>query len=235
MAEAERDEIEELKAAERAGRPPRRAGGGGAGTRPHRSSLFWSALAAGIAINASLVAMALLDAAHPRGAGEAAAGGAGLSRRLRHRRARPDAVLHRKHGDGDAALRASPDLRHRGRRTLRLWGIVLAANFLVGTFLTTGALYHGGLVEPAVRDAIVHVSAKLMTDDALHSFLIGIPAGFLIAGIAWLLPNAREQAFFVIVTITWLVGAAGFAHSVVGSAEAWVLFWAGSAGATRSS
>ena len=46
--------------------------------------------------------------------------------------------------------------------------------------------------------------------------------------LAWTLPNARNgSAFWVILVLTWLIGAAGYTHSIVGSAEAFILLFNG--------
>jgi formate/nitrite transporter FocA (FNT family) len=54
-----------------------------------------------------------------------------------------------------------------------------------------------------------------------------MPAGFLIASIAWILPNAKGSEFWVIVLITYVIALGEFSHVVAGSAEAWLLMLAG--------
>jgi formate/nitrite transporter FocA (FNT family) len=230
MADEQRDDVEDLKAADAKDvhRAVREEGEKEL-ARP-AASLTWSALAAGLAINASLVAMALIDAAVPDAPAKP------LLVALGYPIGFVIVVLGRMQFFTESTVTAMLPLVHRpslsgAARTLRLWGIVLGAN-LVGTLFTTGVLVHGGLVDPAVAESIAQVSGHSLRHDPLHTFLAGIPAGFLVAGIAWLLPNGREQAFLVVFAITWLVGAAGFAHSVVGSAEAWALAWSGHIGWT---
>jgi len=121
----------------------------------------------------------------------------------------------------------------RAGRTLRLWGLVLAGN-LAGTAIATIALARLPLVDPELLEGMRTVAAVVLEHDAATTFWTAIPAGFLVAGIAWLLPNAREQSFWVIATITYVVGAAGLSHSVVGSAEAFTLLWAGQVDAARA-
>jgi formate/nitrite transporter FocA (FNT family) len=50
-----------------------------------------------------------------------------------------------------------------------------------------------------------------------------IPAGFLVAAITWLLPNAKSSKFFVIFLMTYLIAIGDFAHVIVGSAEVFTL------------
>lgn len=65
----------------------------------------------------------------------------------------------------------------------------------------------------------------------------GVYGGWLIALMVWLLPAARSAArsarFFVVVAVTWLVGAGEFSHVIAGSVEVLHLAVAGeiSAGA----
>jgi formate/nitrite transporter FocA (FNT family) len=110
----------------------------------------------------------------------------------------------------------------------RLWGLAIAAN-LAGTLLTTAMLVHGGLIDAGQLAAAVKVATPLLGHDAGETLLRGIPAGFLIASIAWILPNARGGEFWVVFLITYVVGVGGFSHVVAGSAEAWLLALTGHA------
>ena len=225
MDDARADDVDDLKAAE--AKDVHRAVREQGEKELDRSaaSLLWSGFAAGVAINASLVAMAILHAAVPDTPARP------LLVALGYPIGFLIVVLGRMQFFTESTVTAMLPLAHRPSlagawRTGRLWVLVLVAN-LAGTLLATGALIHLGLVAPEVRAAMTALADDMLAQDAMHTFLVAIPAGFLIASIAWVLPNGREQAFFVIAAITWLVGAAGFAHSVVGSAKAWVLAWEG--------
>lgn len=113
-------------------------------------------------------------------------------------------------------------------RMIRLWALVLAGN-LLGTFIVAAMISHAWIVTPEVRDAAAHFSEHLTTRGFWQTVAMGIPAGFLIASLAWVLPNERPNAFWVVVTITYLVALGGFAHVIVGSAEAWLLLFTGRA------
>jgi formate/nitrite transporter FocA (FNT family) len=58
----------------------------------------------------------------------------------------------------------------------------------------------------------------------------GVPAGFLVAAVAWTLPAGRGQEFWIILAFTYFIGVGGFAHVVAGSAEAWLLVLQGEIG-----
>jgi formate-nitrite transporter family protein len=114
-------------------------------------------------------------------------------------------------------------------RTLRLWGIVLGAN-LLGTALAAAAMAAGHLGAPDLRGAMIEISLKITELGPLETVVNAIPAGFLIAAVAWALPNAREQSFWVILALTYAVGIGGFSHSVVGSDQAFLLLFTGRTG-----
>ncbi len=61
----------------------------------------------------------------------------------------------------------------------------------------------------------------------------GVYGGWLIALMVWLLPAARAARFFVVVTVTWLVGAAELSHVIAGSVEVLYLVAAGDVGVAR--
>lgn len=121
----------------------------------------------------------------------------------------------------------SPTLRNF-RRLGRLWGLAIVAN-LAGTLLVAAMLAHRMIVSPEQLDAAIAVSARLLDNDATTTLLRGIPAGFLVASIAWIMPNARGSEFWVVVMITYVIAIGGFSHVVAGSAEAWLLWLTGKA------
>lgn len=118
-----------------------------------------------------------------------------------------------------------PTMRNFGR-LLRLWVAVLAAN-LAGTFLVALAMSQHLFIDADELAAAVAVSAPALSHDFASTILMAIPAGFLIASIAWILPNARGSEFWVIIVITYIVALGGFVHIVAGSGEAWLLLLTG--------
>ena len=119
------------------------------------------------------------------------------------------------------------------RRTLRLWSVVLGAN-LIGTALAGGMIAAGLLGGSELRTAMIEVSMAITELSPGATFVNAVPAGFMIAILAWSLPNAREQSFLVIVAITYVVAIAAFSHSIVGSVEAWLLLFAGKVGVAQA-
>ncbi|MEO0714895.1 MAG: formate/nitrite transporter family protein, partial [Pseudomonadota bacterium] len=61
-------------------------------------------------------------------------------------------------------------------------------------------------------------------------FLRALPAGFIIAGLVWMLPSAKGSEFWMIFTFIYLIALGDFAHVIVGSVELFALVWAGDVG-----
>jgi formate/nitrite transporter FocA (FNT family) len=113
-------------------------------------------------------------------------------------------------------------------RTLRLWVLVFLAN-MAGTLAVAIILPHAGLVTGPELDAMQNIAGVLKELTPLSAFTRGIPAGFILATIAWLMPNARGQEIWVVTLLTYIVSIAGFSHVIAGSAEAWLLVMTGHA------
>jgi formate/nitrite transporter FocA (FNT family) len=111
-------------------------------------------------------------------------------------------------------------------RLLRLWTAVFVAN-MAGTFLVAALMAGQVIIGPEQLAAAVEVSRPLLTHGSMNTLLIAMPAGFLIASIAWILPNARGSEFWVIVLVTYVIALGGFSHVVAGAAEAWLLMLTG--------
>ncbi len=112
------------------------------------------------------------------------------------------------------------------RRLAKLWTTVLIAN-LVGTLLVA-ALMAGTVIVSSDQLAVaLEISTKTTTNSPLATLCLGMPAGFLVASIAWILPNARGSEFWVIVLVTYIIAIGNFSHVVAGSTEAWLMWLAG--------
>jgi len=229
MATPPADDVEELKAAD-AGELHRavREEGEAELARP-AASLFWSALAAGIAIATSLVAEAAIGMRLPDSDWRE------LLVALGYPVGFLVVILGRLQLFTESTITASlpflyrPSWRRLGR-TLRLWGIVLGAN-LLGTAIAAGLIAAGMLGSGELRAEMIAISTKVAELGALDTMVNAVPAGFLIAAVAWILPNARDQSFPVIFAVTYVVAIGGFSHAVVGSDQAFLLLFTGATGA----
>ncbi len=112
-------------------------------------------------------------------------------------------------------------------RTARLWTVVLIANF-VGTF--AGALFAtlSAATTPEQLTAFLALSSQFVGKSFWELLLLGIPAGFLIAALTWMLPNAEGGGkFWVTLLITYVIALGSFSHVIAGSTEVFLLLLAG--------
>ena len=100
----------------------------------------------------------------------------------------------------------------------KLWAIVLTAN-VVGAFAIATVFAHTSAIPTELMPALVSLSEHAVGMPAGESFMRAIPAGILIAAIVWMLPQAENAAFIVILVFTWLIAAGDFTHVVAGSVE----------------
>jgi formate/nitrite transporter FocA (FNT family) len=193
------------------------------------SSLFVSALAAGLLIGFSFLSAAFagsLVGAPYRTAARAAAYPLGFI----------FVVLGRNELFTENTLEPIIPLLHRKDletlvRTFRLWGILLLGN-LVGALIFALAL----AFTPVVRDALVPALRELAVESVQGGFWRifygGIFAGWLLALLTWLLAATRATGAQIV--LIWLctapILAFEFKHSIAGSVEAFYAALTGSAG-----
>jgi formate/nitrite transporter FocA (FNT family) len=103
-------------------------------------------------------------------------------------------------------------------RVARLWSIVLLAN-LAGAFTAAAFLGLTEALTPDLAEAVLELSRHTAAVPASEAFFRGIPAGVLIAALVWMLPSGTGATFFIVLTFTWLIGAAELTHVVAGSVE----------------
>lgn len=116
------------------------------------------------------------------------------------------------------------------RSMLKLWAIVLLAN-LVGTMIAVLFADLIALVSPEQLESMRAVSREAVTGKPPGEFFLrAIPAGFFIAALVWMLPSSKGFEIWVILIITWVIAVGGFAHVIVGSAEAFLLLINGELG-----
>ncbi|WP_242097917.1 formate/nitrite transporter family protein [Sphingomonas sp. CROZ-RG-20F-R02-07] len=189
------------------------------------ASLLFSAFAAGVAISASILAEASLAVRLPEAPWRELVVSLGytvgfvlviLGNLQLFTETTVTAVL---------PLATHPTLRNL-KRLLRLWAAVLLAN-LAGTFLVALLMAKRILMSADQLDAAIALSRTALDHGAGDVLLLGMPAGFLVASIAWILPNARGSEFWVVMLVTYLVAIGGFSHVVAGSGEAWLLVLTG--------
>jgi formate/nitrite transporter FocA (FNT family) len=191
-------------------------------------SLWWSGIAAGLSISFSPLAQAILQTHLPDASWRTLISCFGysvgfvmvvLSRQQLFTESTITAVL---------PFMASPSLGNLWK-LLRMWGVVLAANF-AGTFFAALFCTFTPVLSPELKAGMLEISRHIMEHGWLEMFFRAISAGFLIAAMVWLIPGAEAAQFHVVVLMTYLVAAGGFMHIVAGSVEAFLLVLNGETG-----
>lgn len=106
--------------------------------------------------------------------------------------------------------------------TLRVWGVVLAANWL-GCVLVAAGFTLLPVIPDEIAAEIVTFSKHLTKYDAWTAFQHGIGAGFLVAALVWMMPIAENSKMWLIILVTWLIAVGGFTHVIAGMVEIVVL------------
>jgi len=130
-----------------------------------------------------------------------------------------------------------PALKHRKATMVwsvaRLWGIVLVAN-LTGTFLaafiptyfpTVGADHYA-----AMLDISLHFSERAYSS----VFFSAIPAGFMVAAMVWMLPSSKHFEFWTISVVTFAIAITDTSHVIVGSTELFLVLLNGESSLTEA-
>lgn len=190
-------------------------------------SLLLSAFAAGVAISASLLAETFLKLRLPSTAASELISGLGYSvgfviviigNLQLFTEQTVTAVL---------PVATHPTLRNLGRLA-RLWALVFAGNML-GTLLAAALMAWQVILSAEQLAAATELSARLLEHDVTRTLLLGMPAGFLVGSIAWILPSAKGADFWIVTTVTYVIAIGSFSHVVAGAAEAWLLWLTGHA------
>jgi formate-nitrite transporter family protein len=111
-------------------------------------------------------------------------------------------------------------------RTARLWTIVFLAN-MSGTFFAALLGLVVGWVHPENLQSALDVSRHFADQHPLKILLLGMPAGFFIAALVWILPSCKGNEFWVIMLLTYMIALGDLTHVVAGSAEVFLLMLIG--------
>jgi len=125
-------------------------------------------------------------------------------------------------------IMAAPSWRKLGT-TARLWLIVFTAN-LVGTCVAAVMIATCHLVGADLLASMLEVAGGLLSKPPSAILLQGIPAGFLIASVAWIRAGVNDGEFWIVLVLTYAIALGDFTHVVAGSAEAFLLVFAGQLG-----
>ena len=189
------------------------------------AALFWSALAAGLTMGLSLMAMGLLNSRLPSDEAFKVIASFGycagflaviLSRQQLFTENTLTAVL---------PIMSKPTLGNFGR-LFRLWAVVLVGN-LMGTLLVAYVMLHLPIFDTQTDKAFLEIGRKVMENDTSQMFAKGIISGWMIATMVWMIPSMESAKMWIIILITYLMALGDFTHIVVGTAEVSYLVFAG--------
>jgi len=189
------------------------------------AALWWSALAAGLSMGLSLMAMGLFYARLPEGDSAQVIASIGYSAGFLA------VILARQQLFTENTLTAvlpvmtTPTLANFGR-LLRLWSVVLLGN-LAGTLLVAWVMLELPIFDSKTDVAFLEVGRKVMMNDVSQMFAKGIVSGWMIATMVWMIPSMEHAKIWIILMITYLMALGDFTHIVVGSVEVSYLVWAG--------
>ncbi|MBX8490737.1 formate/nitrite transporter family protein [Pseudomonas cichorii] len=189
------------------------------------AALWWSALAAGLTMGLSLMAMGLfksrladVEASHVIASLGYSAGFLAV-------------ILARQQLFTENTLTAVLPVMSKltlgnVARLFRLWTIVLMGN-LAGTLLVAYVMLNLPIFDSKTDQAFLEIGRKVMENDVSHMFSKGIVSGWMIATMVWMIASMENAKIAIIVMITYLMALGDFTHIVVGSAEVSYLVFAG--------
>jgi formate/nitrite transporter FocA (FNT family) len=117
--------------------------------------------------------------------------------------------------------------------TARLWSIVFIANML-GACAAAALNVYCGLTGRELLASMVEVSSSLLRKPPSEVLLQGIPAGFLIASVAWIRAAASGGEFWIILVLTYAIALGDFTHVIAGAAETFLLLFSGKVGVVHA-
>jgi formate-nitrite transporter family protein len=196
------------------------------------ANLAWSGLAAGISMGFSLAGEGLLKAHLPD------THWAPLVSKLGYALGFLMVILGRQQLFTEQTLTAILPFLSKDRpagvaaNVVRLWIVVLIAN-LVGAAAFAAASAWTPAFSPEVVTAFLRIGHDAMSAGFGPTFVRGIYAGFLIATMVWLLPGAGPARLWIVIILAYIVGVAGLAHVIAGSAECLFVVFKGEATLTQ--
>lgn len=188
-------------------------------------ALFWSAIAAGLSMGASLLAKGIF---HVQLAGVPAAF---ILENLGYTFGFIIVIMARQQLFTENTVTAvlpvmqKPSWVNFGLM-MRLWSVVLLGN-LIGTGIAAWAFEYMPIFDEPTRDAFVKIGMDVMKNTPMEMFSNAIISGWIIATMVWMFPSASAAKIVVIILMTWLIALADTTHIVVGAVEIFYLIFNG--------
>ncbi|PWE16705.1 transporter (formate/nitrite transporter family protein) [Marinicauda salina] len=115
----------------------------------------------------------------------------------------------------------------------RLYAVVFSAN-LAGALIAAIVLRYVPVLTETDLAGLLAVSRHALEPGWGEVLARAVPAGFLIAAMVWMLPSAKGAEFFVVTAIIYVLVLGEFTHAIVGAAEAFLLLVGGEIGAVKA-
>jgi len=189
------------------------------------TSLWWSGVAGGLSISFSLLAEGILRHDLPHAPWAELVTGLGYPVGFMMVILARQQLFTENTITGVLPFAAKPS-RDNLLKLARLWAVVLVAN-LAGTFLAALFWTYTPVISGDMRAAMLDVAGQTLSDGPWAMAFKAAGAGFLMAAMVWLIPNAEAAKILVVGVMTYVISIAGFAHIVAGSLESYMLVLAG--------
>ncbi|MBA5236935.1 formate/nitrite transporter family protein [Pectobacterium aroidearum] len=108
----------------------------------------------------------------------------------------------------------------------RLWFVVLVGN-LIGTALAALAFTYMPVFDGETREALVDIAMKVMKNSPTEMFANAVVSGWIIATMVWMLPRAYSAKLWIIIIMTWMIAFSNLTHIVAGASEIFYLVFIG--------
>ncbi|MFC3396252.1 formate/nitrite transporter family protein [Brenneria rubrifaciens] len=184
-------------------------------------ALFWSALAAGLSMGASFMAIGML---HINLVGVP---GGFLLESFGYTIGFVIVIMARQQLFTENTVTAVLPVMHKlvGHNfylLFRLWSIVLIGN-LAGTALAALSFTCMPIFDGETRKALIDIAMKVMKNSPKEMFANAIVSGWVIATLVWMLPRAGAAKIAVIIIMTWMIAFSNLTHIVAGASEIFYL------------
>ena len=114
----------------------------------------------------------------------------------------------------------------------KLWVIVFIAN-MFGCFVAAFLLMQIADIGDGHLAGIFSIARHYTEIKGIDALLLGVPAGFIIAALVWVLPSSKGFEALVIVLFTYFIAAGGFTHVIAGAVEVYLMVLTGELSAWR--
>ncbi|UVO07107.1 formate/nitrite transporter family protein [Pectobacterium polonicum] len=188
-------------------------------------ALLWSAIAAGISMGTSFMAVGML---HNHLAGVP---GGFLLECFGYTIGFVIVIMARQQLFTENTVTAVLPIMHKPTRSNfyllgRLWLVVLAGN-LIGTALAALAFTYMPVFDGETREALIDIAMKVMKNSPTEMFANAVVSGWIIATMVWMLPRAYSAKLWIIIIMTWMIAFSHLTHIVAGASEIFYLVFIG--------